>query len=86
MVDIDLDPGCTLNKKIRECTKLAQYNFILGKKGDLPKTACQTLGNLETWRWRLKGIGVIISSLSSPDLKLYVCSVDTTKEHFGLET
>lgn len=84
MVDIDLDPGCTLNKKIRNA-QLAQYNFILGKKGDLPKTACQTLGNLETWRWRLKGI-VIISSLSSPDLKLYVCSVDTTKEHFGLET
>ena len=84
MVDIDLDPGCTLNKKIRNA-QLAQYNFILGKKGDLPNTACQNLGKLETWRCRLKGI-VIISSLSSPDLKLYVCSVDITKEHFGLET
>lgn len=28
MVDIDLDPGCTLNKKIRNA-QLAQYNFIL---------------------------------------------------------
>lgn len=28
MADIDLDPGCTLNKKIRNA-QLAQYNFIL---------------------------------------------------------
>uniref|UniRef100_A0A8C3LTE0 threonine--tRNA ligase n=1 Tax=Chrysolophus pictus TaxID=9089 RepID=A0A8C3LTE0_CHRPC len=28
MVDIDVDPGCTLNKKIRNA-QLAQYNFIL---------------------------------------------------------
>lgn len=28
MVDVDLDPGCTLNKKIRNA-QLAQYNFIL---------------------------------------------------------
>ncbi|XP_074135596.1 threonine--tRNA ligase 1, cytoplasmic [Sminthopsis crassicaudata] len=28
MTDIDLDPGCTLNKKIRNA-QLAQYNFIL---------------------------------------------------------
>ncbi|KAF6104217.1 hypothetical protein HJG60_011224 [Phyllostomus discolor] len=28
MVDIDLDPGCTLNKKTRNA-QLAQYNFIL---------------------------------------------------------
>uniref|UniRef100_A0A8B9KNT9 threonine--tRNA ligase n=1 Tax=Astyanax mexicanus TaxID=7994 RepID=A0A8B9KNT9_ASTMX len=30
MTDVDLDPGCTLNKKIRNA-QLAQYNFILGK-------------------------------------------------------
>uniref|UniRef100_A0A673NR49 threonine--tRNA ligase n=1 Tax=Sinocyclocheilus rhinocerous TaxID=307959 RepID=A0A673NR49_9TELE len=29
MTDVDLDPGCTLNKKIRNA-QLAQYNFILG--------------------------------------------------------
>lgn len=29
--DVDLDPGCTLNKKIRNA-QLAQYNFILGKQ------------------------------------------------------
>uniref|UniRef100_A0A8C5NDF4 threonine--tRNA ligase n=1 Tax=Gouania willdenowi TaxID=441366 RepID=A0A8C5NDF4_GOUWI len=28
MTDVDLDPGCTLNKKIRNA-QLAQYNFIL---------------------------------------------------------
>ncbi|KAF6739310.1 Threonine--tRNA ligase, cytoplasmic [Oryzias melastigma] len=28
MADVDLDPGCTLNKKIRNA-QLAQYNFIL---------------------------------------------------------
>lgn len=28
MVDTDVDPGCTLNKKIRNA-QLAQYNFIL---------------------------------------------------------
>lgn len=28
MVDVDVDPGCTLNKKIRNA-QLAQYNFIL---------------------------------------------------------
>ncbi|KAF6327537.1 hypothetical protein mRhiFer1_008255 [Rhinolophus ferrumequinum] len=28
MVDIDVDPGCTLNRKIRNA-QLAQYNFIL---------------------------------------------------------
>ncbi|XP_061905513.1 threonine--tRNA ligase 1, cytoplasmic-like [Entelurus aequoreus] len=28
MSDVDLDPGCTLNKKIRNA-QLAQYNFIL---------------------------------------------------------
>ncbi|KAM3868446.1 threonine--tRNA ligase 1, cytoplasmic isoform 1-T1 [Diretmus argenteus] len=38
MTDVDLDPGCTLNKKIRNA-QLAQYNFILvvgetEKKGD----------------------------------------------------
>uniref|UniRef100_A0A8C4H801 threonine--tRNA ligase n=1 Tax=Dicentrarchus labrax TaxID=13489 RepID=A0A8C4H801_DICLA len=31
MTDVDLDPGCTLNKKIRNA-QLAQYNFILGWK------------------------------------------------------
>uniref|UniRef100_A0A4W4EBM6 threonine--tRNA ligase n=1 Tax=Electrophorus electricus TaxID=8005 RepID=A0A4W4EBM6_ELEEL len=31
MTDVDLDPGCTLNKKIRNA-QLAQYNFILGKQ------------------------------------------------------
>uniref|UniRef100_H3ALQ2 threonine--tRNA ligase n=1 Tax=Latimeria chalumnae TaxID=7897 RepID=H3ALQ2_LATCH len=31
MTDVDLDAGCTLNKKIRNA-QLAQYNFILGKK------------------------------------------------------
>lgn len=30
MADVDLDPGCTLNKKIRNA-QLAQYNFILGQ-------------------------------------------------------
>uniref|UniRef100_A0A673NP36 threonine--tRNA ligase n=1 Tax=Sinocyclocheilus rhinocerous TaxID=307959 RepID=A0A673NP36_9TELE len=30
MTDVDLDPGCTLNKKIRNA-QLAQYNFILGE-------------------------------------------------------
>lgn len=30
MTDIDVDPGCTLNKKIRNA-QLAQYNFILGE-------------------------------------------------------
>lgn len=30
MTDVDLDPGCTLNKKIRNA-QLAQYNFILGQ-------------------------------------------------------
>ena len=64
MVDIDLDPGCTLNKKIRNA-QLAQYNFILGKKGDLPKTACQTLGKLEIRRCRLKGIVIKSSSFQS---------------------
>ena len=29
-VDVDLDHGCTLNKKVRNA-QLAQYNFILGK-------------------------------------------------------
>jgi len=29
MADVDVDPGCTLNKKIRNA-QLAQYNFILG--------------------------------------------------------
>ncbi|MEQ2228162.1 Threonine--tRNA ligase 1, cytoplasmic [Ilyodon furcidens] len=28
MTDVDLDPSCTLNKKIRNA-QLAQYNFIL---------------------------------------------------------
>lgn len=32
MTDVDLDPGCTLNKKIRNA-QLAQYNFILGEYG-----------------------------------------------------
>lgn len=31
MCDVDLDPGCTLNKKIRNA-QLAQYNFILGQQ------------------------------------------------------
>lgn len=31
MADVDVDPGCTLNKKIRNA-QLAQYNFILGKR------------------------------------------------------
>ncbi|AWP07513.1 putative threonine--tRNA ligase cytoplasmic [Scophthalmus maximus] len=30
MTDVDLDPSCTLNKKIRNA-QLAQYNFILGQ-------------------------------------------------------
>ena len=30
MVDVDLDHGTTLNKKIRNA-QLAQYNFIFGK-------------------------------------------------------
>ena len=30
MTDVDLDAGCTLNKKIRNA-QLAQYNFILGQ-------------------------------------------------------
>lgn len=30
MTDVDVDPGCTLNKKIRNA-QLAQYNFILGR-------------------------------------------------------
>lgn len=30
MTDVDLDPGSTLNKKIRNA-QLAQYNFILGE-------------------------------------------------------
>uniref|UniRef100_A0A8C5FMF3 threonine--tRNA ligase n=1 Tax=Gadus morhua TaxID=8049 RepID=A0A8C5FMF3_GADMO len=30
MTDVDVDPGCTLNKKIRNA-QLAQYNFILGQ-------------------------------------------------------
>lgn len=30
ITDVDLDPGCTLNKKIRNA-QLAQYNFILGQ-------------------------------------------------------
>lgn len=30
MTDVDVDPGCTLNKKIRNA-QLAQYNFILGE-------------------------------------------------------
>lgn len=29
MADVDVDPGCTLNKKIRNA-QLAQCNFILG--------------------------------------------------------
>ena len=32
MADVDVDPGCTLNKKIRNA-QLAQYNFILGECG-----------------------------------------------------
>ena len=31
MVDVNYDPGETLNKKIRNA-QLAQYNFILGKR------------------------------------------------------
>ena len=61
MVDIDLDPGCTLNKKIRNA-QLAQYNFILGKKGNSPKEICQTLGKLEILRLMLERIVVISSS------------------------
>lgn len=50
MADIDLDPGCTLNKKIRNA-QLAQYNFILGKNGNLTKKICQTSGkSTETLR------------------------------------
>jgi len=30
MCDVDVDPGDTMNKKIRNA-QLAQYNFILGK-------------------------------------------------------
>lgn len=41
MTDIDVDPGCTLNKKIRNA-QLAQYNFILGKN----KTICNALSPL----------------------------------------
>ncbi|ETE68565.1 Threonyl-tRNA synthetase, cytoplasmic, partial [Ophiophagus hannah] len=44
MVDVDVDPGCTLNKKIRNA-QLAQYNFILvvGEK----EKACGTV-NIRT--------------------------------------
>ena len=31
MVDVDLNPGDTLNKKIR-AAQLSQYNYILGKQ------------------------------------------------------
>jgi threonyl-tRNA synthetase len=31
MCDVDVDPGDTMNKKIRNA-QLAQYNFILGKE------------------------------------------------------
>ena len=34
MVDVDLDTGSTMNKKIRN-SQLAQYNFIFGKTGVL---------------------------------------------------
>lgn len=39
MSDVDLDPGCTLNKKIRNA-QLAQYNFILvvGEKEKMSET------------------------------------------------
>lgn len=64
MVDIDLDSGCTLNKKIRNA-QLAQYNFILGKKGDSAKKTCQPLGKLEMLRLRLKRTAAISSSFQS---------------------
>lgn len=34
MADADLDPGCLLNRKIRNA-QLAQYNFILGERPSL---------------------------------------------------
>ena len=37
MSEVDLDPGCTLNKKIRNA-QLAQYNFILGQCNTLSLT------------------------------------------------
>lgn len=65
MADIDLDPGCTLNKKIRNA-QLAQYNFILGKKGNLLKKTCQTL-RIDTEILRLKRIVVDSLISSHPD-------------------
>lgn len=39
-VDCDLDPGTTLNKKIRQ-NQLAQYNFIGGKLTDSKKSSIE---------------------------------------------
>lgn len=39
MADVDVDPGCTLNKKIRNA-QLAQYNFILGKHATVCAAWC----------------------------------------------
>lgn len=45
MTDVDLDPGCTLNKKIRNA-QLAQYNFILGQYNALPFTPLSAISSL----------------------------------------
>lgn len=84
MVDVDVDPGCTLNKKIRNA-QLAQYNFILGKKRSLLRKICQTRKILKSWNWGLR-IVVISSVPPNPDfLNYYANSVDMKKENFGVK-
>lgn len=84
MVDVDVDPGCTLNKKIRNA-QLAQYNFILGKKGRLLKKICQTRKILKSWNLGLRIVVVSFVPSKSRFLNYYVYSVDIKKENFGVK-
>lgn len=52
MTDVDLDPGCTLNKKIRNA-QLAQYNFILGQWQHTPSVTYSSLSLLLSLPHRL---------------------------------
>lgn len=88
MVDIEVDPGCTLNKKIRNA-QLAQYNFILGKKGSFLKKICLDPNfqeNSEILRLRLQRI-VVVSSVPSKSwfFNNWVYSFSIRKEILGVE-
>ena len=64
MVDVETDPGNTLNKKIRNA-QLAQYNFILGMLYRISEHAlsCDTLS---TFTERSHGITIHIMSVGPP--------------------